>query len=80
MSIEIEPLVAKTGIWSGYKGLLIRPDKGPGSTREAISGAFSLILHWASGTKISRDTYNARTVTVVAGPASGRPGSWASIA
>ena len=68
MSIEIESLVAKTGILPGYKGLSIRPDKGPGSTREAISGAFSLILHWASGTKIFRHTYNARTETVASKP------------
>lgn len=59
---------AKTDIWPGYKGLLIRPAKGPGSTLEAISGAFGLIPHWASDTKISRHTYNARTETVASKP------------
>ncbi len=57
---------AKADIWPGYKGLLIRPAAGSG--REAVSGAFGLIPHWASDTKISRHTYNARTETVASKP------------
>lgn len=57
---------AKADIWPGYKGLLIRPSAGSG--REAVSGAFGLIPHWASDTKISRHTYNARTETVASKP------------
>lgn len=63
---EVTSEDAKADIWPGYKGLLIRPTTGSG--REAISGAFGLIPHWASDTKISRHTYNARTETVASKP------------
>ncbi len=56
---------AKADIWPGYKGLLIRPS---GQGREAVSGAFGLIPNWASDSKISRHTYNARTETVASKP------------
>jgi putative SOS response-associated peptidase YedK len=62
---EVTSEDAKTDIWPGYRGLLIRPAR-PG--REAISGSFGLIPHWASDNKIARHTYNARTETVASKP------------
>ena len=36
--------------------------------REALSGLFGLVPHWASDLKIARNTYNARTETVAEKP------------
>jgi putative SOS response-associated peptidase YedK len=35
---------------------------------EAVSGMFGLVPHWATDTKIARQTYNARSETVAAKP------------
>ena len=36
--------------------------------REALLGSFGLVPHWATDTKIARQTYNARTETVASKP------------
>ncbi len=35
-----------------------------GSFFEALNGLFGLVPHWATDTKITRSTYNARSETV----------------
>ena len=68
------PAGAKEDIWPGYLGVFVRPhplaDVGDEAIppREALLGAFGLIAHWASDTKIARYTYNARTETVAVKP------------
>lgn len=68
------PEDAKWDIWPGYMGPFIRrhefADVGDDAVpkREALLGSFGLIPHWATDTKIARQTYNARTETVATKP------------
>lgn len=61
-------------VWPGYAATLIRrhPNADVGDDavpeREALSGVFGLIPHWATDTKITRSTYNARSETVDSKP------------
>lgn len=60
----------KWDMWPGYLGPFIRrhefADVGDEavSDREVLLGSFGLIPHWATDTKIARQTYNARSETV----------------
>lgn len=64
----------KLDLWPGYLGSFIRrhphadmrDDTLPES--EALSGLFGLVPHWATDTKITRSTYNARSETVAEKP------------
>lgn len=64
----------KLDLWPGYLGSFIRrhphadvgDDAVPDS--EALSGLFGLVPHWATDTKITRSTYNARSETVAEKP------------
>ncbi|OIQ66204.1 hypothetical protein GALL_522300 [mine drainage metagenome] len=64
----LEP--GKLDLWPGYMGSFIRrhphADVGDDAVpqREALSGLFGLVPHWATDTKITRSTYNARSETV----------------
>lgn len=64
----------KWDMWPGYLGSFIRrhefADVGDEAVpeREALLGSFGLIPHWATDTKIARQTYNARTETVATKP------------
>lgn len=64
----------KWDMWPGYLGPFIRrhefADVGDESVpdREALLGSFGLIPHWATDTKIARQTYNARSETVAVKP------------
>lgn len=68
------PEGGKRDMWPGYMGLFIRrhefADVGDEAVpeREALLGSFGLIPHWATDTKIARQTYNARTETVASKP------------
>lgn len=68
------PLGAKSDVWPGYVGLFIRRPKnaheavGGAPRREAMTGSFGLIPHWAKDTTIGRRTYNARSETVISKP------------
>ena len=68
----IEP--GKLDLWPGYMGSLIRrhphADAGDDAVpaMEAVSGMFGLVPHWATDTKIARQTYNARSETVAEKP------------
>ena len=61
-------------MWPGYLGLFVRrhefADVGDEAVpdREALLGLFGLIPHWATDTKIARQTYNARSETVAVKP------------
>lgn len=61
-------------VWPGYHSLLIRrprhADVGDDAVpdREALSGVFGLLPHWARDQKLARSTFNARTETVAAKP------------
>lgn len=67
----------KVDVWPGYAaGFIRRPreaDVGDDAVpqREALSGVFGLIPHWAKDTKIGRQTYNARSETVAVKPSFG---------
>ena len=64
----------KFDVWPGYAASFIRrpkeADVGDEAVpeREAISGGFGLIPHWAADTKIGRQTFNARSETVASKP------------
>jgi putative SOS response-associated peptidase YedK len=72
--IENIPEGGKDDIWPGYLGAFIRkPASDPVnaqafSQNELLLGSFGLIPHWATDTKISRSTYNARSETVADKP------------
>jgi putative SOS response-associated peptidase YedK len=64
----------KADMWPGYLGAFIRKhefaDVGDAAVpeRELLLGSFGLIPHWATDTKIARNTYNARSETVAEKP------------
>jgi len=64
----------KLDVWPGYAATFIRrpreADVGDEAVpdREALSGVFGLIPHWAADTKIGRQTFNARSETVAVKP------------
>ena len=72
----VEPPVepGKSDLWPGYLGSFIRrhPHAEVGDEavppREALTGLFGLVPHWAEDTKIARHTYNARSETVASKP------------
>lgn len=57
-------------VWPGLTGAFIRrpPEADSGDeavpAREALSGVFGLLPHWAKDEKFARHTYNARSETV----------------
>lgn len=64
----------KLDVWPGYAASFIRrpkeADVGDEAVpqREALSGVFGLIPHWATDTKIGRQNFNARSETVAVKP------------
>lgn len=68
------PEGGKFDVWPTYSSLFIRrhefADVGDEAVpeHEALLGSFGLIPHWATDTKISRQTYNARSETVAIKP------------
>ena len=64
----------KLDLWPGYMGTFIRrhPNADVGDEAvpptEAVSGMFGLVPHWATDTKIARQTYNSRSETASAKP------------
>lgn len=56
-------------LWPGYLGIFIKnQEHGMENSTHALLGSFGLIPHWASDTKIARNTYNARSETVAEKP------------
>jgi putative SOS response-associated peptidase YedK len=59
-------------VWPGYPAAFIRAKAGAsapeGPIRECLDGLFGMVPHWASDTKLSRSTYNARSETVAEKP------------
>jgi len=72
--IEPPDDIGKHDAWPGYAATFIRrhphADTGDDAVpaHEALSGVFGLIPHWATDTKITRSTYNARSETVASKP------------
>lgn len=68
------PEPGKLDLWPGYLGTFIRrhPHSDVGDEAvppfEALNGLFGLVPHWATDTKISKSTYNARSETVAEKP------------
>jgi putative SOS response-associated peptidase YedK len=64
----------KLDLWPGYIGSFIRrhPHGDVGDEAvpalEAVAGMFGMVPHWATDTKIARQTYNARAETVAQKP------------
>ena len=64
----------KLDLWPGYLGSFIRrhlhADVGDDAVppTEAVSGMFGLVPHWATDTKIARQTYNSRSETASTKP------------
>lgn len=60
-------------VWPGYAAAFVRartPASPAGApARECLDGLFGLVPHWATDTKLSRSTYNARAETVADKPA-----------
>lgn len=67
------PPAAKADVWPGYHSIFIRRPKEADSgddavpEREAMTGRFGLIPHWAKDDK-TRNTFNARSETVAEKP------------
>lgn len=72
--VEPPPTLGKVDVWPGYEGLFIRRPREKNSgdeavpDREALTGLFGLVPHWATDLKICRSTYNARSETVATKP------------
>lgn len=72
--VEPPPEMGKLDIWPGYVGSFVRrhphADVGDDAVpeRKALNGLFGLVPHWATDTKITRSTYNARIETVAEKP------------
>lgn len=72
--VEPPPEPGKFDLWPGYVGSFIRrhphADVGDDAVpeHEALNGLFGLVPHWATDTKITRSTYNARSETVAEKP------------
>jgi putative SOS response-associated peptidase YedK len=72
--VEPPPEPSKIDLWPGYLCSFIRrhihADVGDDAVpeHEALNGLFGLVPHWATDTKITRSTYNARSETVAAKP------------
>ena len=68
--LGVIPEEGKLYIWPTYSSLFIRrhefADVGDETVpkHETFLGSFGLIPHWATDTKIARQTYNARSETV----------------
>jgi len=63
------PESGKLDIWPGYLGTFIKNQENVlEDSPHALLGSFGLIPHWASDTKIARNTYNARSETVAEKP------------
>jgi putative SOS response-associated peptidase YedK len=68
------PQGVKADVWPSYRSIFIRRPKEAEAgddavpEREALSGAFGMIAHWATDEKGARKTYNARTETVAEKP------------
>jgi putative SOS response-associated peptidase YedK len=66
--------LGKADVWPAYEATLIRkhPNADVGDeavpAREALLGRFGLIPHWATDSKLSRSTYNARSESVADKP------------
>ncbi len=66
--------LCKYDVWLGYAATAIHRPKhwGVGDDadppREAFTGRFGLIPHWATDLKVSRNTFNARSETVAVKP------------
>lgn len=68
--------LGKADVWPGYEAAFIRRpreaamDTGDDAVpeREALTGKFGLIPHWAKDDKIGRQTFNARSETVDSKP------------
>jgi len=64
----------KLDLWPGYVGGFIRrhPHADVGDeavpAREALPGLFGLVPHWATDTKIARQTFNSRSETASSKP------------
>jgi putative SOS response-associated peptidase YedK len=64
----------KHDLWPGYMGSFIRchPQADVGDEAvpalEALNGLFGLVPHWATDTKLTKHTYNARSETVAEKP------------
>jgi putative SOS response-associated peptidase YedK len=68
------PQGAVADVWPSYAGLFIRHPKeaqhgeGMAPWREAMTGSFGLVPHWAKDTSLAKRTYNARSETVATKP------------
>jgi putative SOS response-associated peptidase YedK len=66
--------MGKADVWPGYEAVMVRRsiEAGTGDDavpeREALVGRFGLIPHWATDTKLTKSTYNARSETVAEKP------------
>jgi putative SOS response-associated peptidase YedK len=72
--VEAPADLGKFDVWPEYPATFIRrpreADVGDDEVpeREALAGVFGLIPHWATDTKIGRQTFNARSETVASKP------------
>lgn len=76
-------LAIKADMWPGYLGSFIRsqPYVEPGDeaipSAEHLPGLFGLVPHWASDTKITKNTFNARSETAADKPSFKDAWKWA---
>lgn len=72
--VEPPQILGKHDVWPGYPAGFIRrhehADVGDEAVpeREALTGLFGMVPHWAKDTKGTKYTYNARTETVAEKP------------
>lgn len=72
--VDPAPQPGRYDVWPGYEGTFIRahPNAGAPDDRvplaETCNGLFGLVPHWATDTKITKSTYNARSETAAQKP------------
>lgn len=72
--VDPAPLPGRYDVWPGYQGTFIRAHPNADTADDAVpwaetvNGLFGLVPHWATDTKITKSTYNARTETVAQKP------------
>lgn len=72
--VDVADPATKTDMWPGYLGSFIRAhlhaDVGDDAVpkTEHLSGLFGLVPHWATDTKITKSTFNARSETAAEKP------------
>lgn len=72
--VELSETPGKLDLWPGYLGSFVRRHPNVDAAdeavpeRECVGGVFGMIPHWATDSKIARNTFNSRSETAAEKP------------